>query len=199
MQHLRPRRTHPRSLARSHDHDVQHHAPTCSKPSKPAADYRDDARGDAAALGLRHGPPARLQPGPVARLPLARRLCRVRRRAVAARARRARRVVRLAPPDPASRLRRAARPSASRAAGAGVMAYAERLRRQNDLLTVVRRLSATRAAPAEAEAEIRGWLKRAVRSPNESYWRYATRVVEYNCAYAADLHNLMSPEQRGKA
>ena len=81
----------------------------------------------------------------------------------------------------------------------GEMAYAERLRRQNDLLTVVRRLSATRAAPAEAETEIRAWLKRAVRSPNETYWRYSTRLVEYNCVYAADLHNLTTPEQRQKA
>ena len=55
--------------------------PTCSLPSMPAADYRADARGLGAVLGLQHGAQARLQPGPVARLPLARRLRRVRRRA----------------------------------------------------------------------------------------------------------------------
>ena len=81
----------------------------------------------------------------------------------------------------------------------GDMAYAERLRRQNDLLTVVRRLSAQRAGPAEAEAEVRAWLKRAARSPHEPYRRYATKLVEYNCAYAADLHNLTTAEQRLKA
>ena len=90
-----------------------------SLPSMPAADYRDDARGLGAVLGLRHGPQARLQPGPVARLPLARRLCRVRRRAVAARARRPRRVVRLASAHPAARLRRPAGPGPDRAAGLG--------------------------------------------------------------------------------
>ena len=81
----------------------------------------------------------------------------------------------------------------------GDLAYAERLRRQSDLLSVVRRLSAQRAGPAEAEAEVRAWLKRAARSPHEPYWRYSTKLVEYNCAYAADLHNLTTAEQRRKA
>lgn len=81
----------------------------------------------------------------------------------------------------------------------GDLAYAERLRRQADLLSTVRRLAAKRAATGEAEAEVRGWLKRAARSPNESYGRYSTRLVEYNCGYAADLHNLMTAEQRQKA
>ena len=81
----------------------------------------------------------------------------------------------------------------------GDLAYAERLRRQADLISTARRLAAKRAAPAEAEAEVRGWLRRVARSPNEPYWRYSTRLVEFNCAYAADLHNLMTAEQRQKA
>ena len=81
----------------------------------------------------------------------------------------------------------------------GDLAYAERLRRQADLVSTARKLGAKRAAPAEAEAEVRGWLRRIARSPNEAYWRYSVRLVEYNCVYAADLHNLMSAEQRQKA
>ena len=81
----------------------------------------------------------------------------------------------------------------------GDMAYAERLRRQQDMLAIVRRLAATRATPAEAEAEIRGYLKRIERSPQEAYRRYLARLVDYNCVYAAALHNLTTAEQRQKA
>jgi hypothetical protein len=81
----------------------------------------------------------------------------------------------------------------------GDMAYAERLRRQQDMLAIVRRLAATRASPAEAEAEIRGYLKRIERSPQEAYRRYLARLVDYNCVYAAALHNLTTAEQRQKA
>ena len=81
----------------------------------------------------------------------------------------------------------------------GDIAYAERLRRQQDMLVVVRRLSANRAGPAEAQAEIRGYLRRIERSPHEPYRRYSLRLLEYNCAYAAALHNLTTAEQRQKA
>ena len=81
----------------------------------------------------------------------------------------------------------------------GDMAYAERLRRQQDLLAIVRRLAANRASPAEAEAEVRGYLKRIERSPQEAYRRYLARLVDYNCVYAAALHNLTTAEQRQKA
>jgi len=81
----------------------------------------------------------------------------------------------------------------------GDMAYAERLRRQQDMLAIVRRLAANRASPAEAEVEIRGYLKRIERSPHEPYRRYLARLVDYNCVYAAGLHNLTTAEQRHKA
>ena len=81
----------------------------------------------------------------------------------------------------------------------GDLAYAERLRRQQDLLAVARRLSTNRAAPAEAEAEVRAWMKRLQRSPHENYRRYQARLIEHNCSYAAELHNLTSAEQRRKA
>jgi len=81
----------------------------------------------------------------------------------------------------------------------GDLAYAERLRRQQDLLAMARRLAASRAVPAEAEAEVRAWMKRLQRSPHENYRRYQVRLVDYNCSYAASLHNLTTAEQRKKA
>jgi hypothetical protein len=81
----------------------------------------------------------------------------------------------------------------------GDIAYAERLRRQQDLLAVARRLAARRAAPAEAEAEVRAYLKRFQRSPHEPYRLYLARLTDHNCSYAAALHNLTTAEQREKA
>jgi len=81
----------------------------------------------------------------------------------------------------------------------GDVAYAERLRRQQDMLSILRRLAANRAGPTEAEAEVRGFLKRIERSPHEPYRRYLVRLVDHNCGYAASLHNLTTAEQRQKA
>ena len=42
-------------------------------------------------------------------------------------------------------------------------------------------------------------MKRLARSPHEAYRRYQVRLVEFNCSYAAALHNLTTAEQRQKA
>ena len=81
----------------------------------------------------------------------------------------------------------------------GDIAYAERLRRQQDVLTVVRRLSMSRAAAREAEAEVRAYLQRLERSPHEPYRHYVVRLVDFNCGFAAALHNLTTAEQRKNA
>jgi hypothetical protein len=78
----------------------------------------------------------------------------------------------------------------------GDLAYAERLHRQRDLLSVLRRLSTTRAAPAQADAEIRAYMQRIERSPRDEYRRYAERMAEFNCGFAAALHNRTSEGQR---
>jgi Family of unknown function (DUF6279) len=78
----------------------------------------------------------------------------------------------------------------------GDMAYAERLRRQQDVLTTLRRLTANRAAAGDAEAEIRAFVRRLDRSPHEPYRRYAVHLTEFNCGFAAALHNLTTAEQR---
>jgi hypothetical protein len=79
------------------------------------------------------------------------------------------------------------------------LAYAERLRRQQDLLSVLRRLSVPGATRADADAEARAYVERLDRSPNETYRRYAVRLGDYNCAFAAALHNTTSTEQRATA
>ncbi len=80
-------------------------------------------------------------------------------------------------------------------------AYAERLRRQEDAIAKLRRLSAAPSATARgpAEAEISAYLGRVDRSPREDYRAYSKRLVVANCAAAARLHNATTPEQRRHA
>jgi hypothetical protein len=76
------------------------------------------------------------------------------------------------------------------------LSYAERLRRQRDALSLLRRLAGSAATRADADAEIRAYVQRLDRSPSDDYRRYARRLTAYNCAFAAALHNLTSREQR---
>ena len=77
--------------------------------------------------------------------------------------------------------------------------YAERLRRQQDALTVMRRLAAGDATRADADVEIRAYMARIDQSPRADYRRYAQQVIDHNCAFAASLHNSTSAEQRRSA
>jgi Family of unknown function (DUF6279) len=86
--------------------------------------------------------------------------------------------------------------SVARSPWDGELAYSERLRRQQDVLAMIRRLAAKRATAAEATAEIRAFVQRLDRSPRESYRRYAETLIDYNCNFAAALHNLTTAEQR---
>ncbi len=81
----------------------------------------------------------------------------------------------------------------------GDIAYTERLRRQQDVLTILRRLTKSKASAGEAEAEVRAYLRRLERSPHETYRHYAVRLVDFNCGFAAALHNLTTAEQRKNA
>ena len=89
--------------------------------------------------------------------------------------------------------------SVARSPWDGVLEYSERLRRQQDVLAMIRRLAASRATPADAGAEIRAFVQRLNRSPRENYRRYAETLIDYNCSFAAALHNLTTAEQRGTA
>lgn len=79
------------------------------------------------------------------------------------------------------------------------LAYTERLRRQEDALQLLRRLAAPAANAADGDAEIRGYVQRLDRSPNDDYRRYAVKLVAFNCAFAAALHNGTTAAQRRTA
>jgi hypothetical protein len=64
------------------------------------------------------------------------------------------------------------------------------------MLSLLRRLAAPQMNRVQANAEIDSYVQRLDRSPNEDYRRYTKRLVAYNCAFAAALHNSSSAEQR---
>lgn len=87
--------------------------------------------------------------------------------------------------------------------------YAERLRRQQDLIQTLRQ--ATGAAPgsgstvavrrtaAEALLSLRSYLDRVTSSPNLAYRAYSDRLTSESCASFAALHNSTTVEQRTRA
>lgn len=76
---------------------------------------------------------------------------------------------------------------------------AERQRRQQDAVQTLRKLSAERASPEQAQAELKRLYGEMFRSPREAYRAYQQRIVRYNCDFAAQVHNLSTPEQRATA
>ena len=76
---------------------------------------------------------------------------------------------------------------------------AERQRRQRDTLQVLKRLVAERSESDVRIAALRALLQRTERSPNAEYRAYQTKLKDYNCALAAQIHNATTPAQRQKA
>ena len=76
---------------------------------------------------------------------------------------------------------------------------AERRQRQSDALQILRKLGAPGAGREQAQAALQGYVDRMQRSPREAYRRYAERLTEFNCVFAANLHNSMSTAQRRAA
>lgn len=82
---------------------------------------------------------------------------------------------------------------------------AERSQRNREMLQTLASVSAVgrnverEAALAQAQAAVRTIAERTTRSPRPAYRAYRDRLVQDNCALAATMHNLMSPEQRQKA
>jgi Family of unknown function (DUF6279) len=72
----------------------------------------------------------------------------------------------------------------------------ERQRRQQDALSTLRSLVGDGASGEQAQAALRAYLARMSRSPREEYRRYIDRLAQYNCAFAASLHNSSSAAQR---
>jgi len=75
----------------------------------------------------------------------------------------------------------------------------ERQRRQRDVLQTLRKLQADKADLAQRTAALRVLLDRTERSPNAEYRAYQVKLTDYNCAFAAQIHNATTAAQRQKA
>jgi len=76
---------------------------------------------------------------------------------------------------------------------------AERQRRQRDVLQTLRRLAADKADADQRLAALRVLVQRVERSPEPEYRAYQQRLADYNCAFAATIHNSTTPAQRQRA
>ena len=72
----------------------------------------------------------------------------------------------------------------------------ERQRRQQDVLQMLRRLSTERPGAARAQAAVRAHVAQYSQSPNEAFRTYNAKLSDFNCAFAATLHNATTPAQR---
>ncbi|MDP3229211.1 MAG: DUF6279 family lipoprotein [Acidovorax sp.] len=77
--------------------------------------------------------------------------------------------------------------------------YAERLRRQKDLVQVLQKIADDRANAEQSQALLRGYLARFNESPDASYQRYAQTLVNEGCQGFSQVHNAMTATQRNKA
>jgi hypothetical protein len=76
---------------------------------------------------------------------------------------------------------------------------AERRLRQQDAVALMRRLGADGTGRDQAQAALRLYVERIATSPREPYRRYTERLNEFNCHFAATLHNTTSATQRRTA
>lgn len=76
---------------------------------------------------------------------------------------------------------------------------AERRLRQQDALQVLNKLIRDKATREQAQLALRAYADRIEHSPHEAYSRYTARLNEFNCAFAAALHNGTSAAQRRHA
>lgn len=77
--------------------------------------------------------------------------------------------------------------------------YAERERRQKDILQTLSNVMASAQDTARVQKEMRGLLQRSVTSPDAIYRSYLEAITQEGCASFAELHNTTTPEQRKKA
>ena len=76
---------------------------------------------------------------------------------------------------------------------------AERRQRQQEALSLMRRFGGDGASNEQAQAALRAYVQRMQTSPREPYRRYAERLNDFNCAFAAALHNGTNTVQRRAA
>jgi hypothetical protein len=77
--------------------------------------------------------------------------------------------------------------------------YNERLQRQRDALQALQRLSSQRASAEQAKVVVKALYDETFHSPRPAYRSYQQRLIQYNCEFAAQVHNLATPEQRAHA
>jgi Family of unknown function (DUF6279) len=77
--------------------------------------------------------------------------------------------------------------------------YAERQRRQKDILQTLGKVMANPQDAANTQQEMRSLLARSVTSPDMAYRTYLEQITQEGCASFAELHNSTTPEQRKKA
>ena len=81
--------------------------------------------------------------------------------------------------------------------------YAERLRRQQDLLQTLRQTSGlsgeSRLGAQQATAAVHAYLERIANSPNPAYRAYIDREIRDNCKAFSQLHNVTTAVQRERA
>lgn len=77
--------------------------------------------------------------------------------------------------------------------------YAERLRRQKDLVQVLRSIVQEQAPTERSLALLRGYRARFSTSPDGAYQRYAQALTEEGCEGFAHMHNAMAAAQRLRA
>lgn len=75
----------------------------------------------------------------------------------------------------------------------------ERMLRQQEALTTLRRLVQDKASPDQTLAALRMVVSHVRRSPRPGYLDYQQKLLQYNCRLSAQLHNSASREQRAAA
>ena len=79
------------------------------------------------------------------------------------------------------------------------LAYAEKLRRQQDALRTLRSLLQNQGTTEQKRLAVRGLFERMLTSPDSSYADYADAFTQEACKNFAELHNSTTDSQRRKA
>ncbi len=75
----------------------------------------------------------------------------------------------------------------------------ERIAHQREVLATLRRVQAERASLDAAQTAVRRLIARGLTSPRPDYHRYQQQLIDYNCAFFAQVHDLANPVQRRTA
>ena len=77
--------------------------------------------------------------------------------------------------------------------------YAERLRRQQDLVQVVQKIAQNPADSEQSRTLVRSYVARFNTSPDAAFQRYTQTLIKEGCEGFSLVHNTMTPAQRQKA